>query len=104
LYARQWEKPDGMSAQEVVDLIKNETGVELSWRTIQQKVKDGNVGTSPLQRGAKGNIPERHYRNLCIAYESYVTINQLNGKLHACRPKRVGPLVHKVIYGANNGD
>jgi hypothetical protein len=34
LYARQREKPDGMSAQEVVDLIKNETGVELSRRMI----------------------------------------------------------------------
>jgi hypothetical protein len=49
LYARQQEKSDGMPAQSVVDLIKNETGVELSRRTIQQKVKDGNVGMSPLQ-------------------------------------------------------
>jgi hypothetical protein len=32
-------------------------------------------------------------------------INQeLNRKLRACRPKRVGPLVHKVIYGADDGD
>jgi hypothetical protein len=104
LYARQREKPDRMSAQSVVDLIKNETGVELSRRTIQQKVKDGKVGMLPLRRGPKGNIPECHYRNLCIAYESYVAINQLNRKLRACRPKQVGPLVHKVIYGADDGD
>ena len=58
----------------------------------------------PLQQGPKGNIPEHHYHNLCIAYKSYVTINQLNGELCVCHLKQVGPLVHKVIYGTNNGD
>jgi len=28
-----------------------------------------------------------------------VTINQLNEMMRACRPKRVGPLVNKVIHG-----
>ncbi len=35
LYARQREKPDRMSAQSVVNLIKSETGVEFSWCTTQ---------------------------------------------------------------------
>jgi hypothetical protein len=104
IYDRERQKPDGMSAQSVVDLIKNETGVELSRRTIQQKVNDGNVGTSPLRRGPKVYIPKRQHRNLCIAYKSFVTINQLNGQLRVCRPKRDGPLVNKVIYGTINED
>ena len=103
IYDRKQQKPDGMSAQTVISLIKNELGVQLSWQTIQQKVKDGNVGMLPLQQGPKRNIPNSHYRNLCMAYKSFMTINQLNGALHVCCPKQVGPLVHKVIYGANDG-
>jgi hypothetical protein len=70
-----------MSAQTVINLIKNESGVQLSQRTIQQKVKDRNVGTLPLRQGPKGNIPDHDYRNLCMAYELFVTINQLNWAL-----------------------
>ena len=56
-----------------------------------------------MRQGPKGNIPKRHYCNLCIAYESFVTINQLNSQLRVCHPKRVGPLVNKVIYDMNDG-
>jgi hypothetical protein len=94
-----------MSAREVVNLVERDSGIKLSQRSIQKKVRDGNIGMSPLQRGPKGFIPDRHYQNLCIAYESFVSINQLNGKLRACRPKRVGPFLHRVIYGdASDGD
>jgi hypothetical protein len=85
MYSRQREKPDGMSAREVVNLIERDSGIKLSERSIQQKVRDGNIGTSPLRRGPKGFIPDRHYQNLCIAYESFVSINQLNGKLRTGR-------------------
>jgi hypothetical protein len=105
MYSCQQEKPDGMSAREVVNLIERDLGIKLSECSIQQKVRDGNIETSPLQRGPKGFIPDCHYQNLCIAYESFVSINQLNGKLCTCRPKRVGPLLHRVIYGdASNGN
>ena len=88
-----------MSARAVVDTIEKDTGVRLCVRTNQKKVSAGNIGTSPLQRGPKGCIPDLHYLSLCLAYESFVTINQLNGTMRACRPKRIGPLVHKVIHG-----
>jgi hypothetical protein len=103
IYDRKQKKPDGMSAQTVVDLIKNELGVQLSKQTIQQKVKDRNVGMLPLRGGSKGNIPEHHYHNLCMAYKLFPTINQLNGALRVCRPQQVGPLVQKVIIGENGG-
>ena len=99
MYDRERQKEDGMSARAVVECIENDTGVKLSIRTIQKKVHAGDVGTSPLRRGPKGNIPDHLYRNLCIAYESFVVINQINGTMHMCRPKRVGPLLRQVIYG-----
>jgi hypothetical protein len=100
MYHRERQKTDGgMSAQEVADKIEEDTGVKVSKRTIQHKVKNGNVGTSPLRRGPKGNIPDRSYRDLCLAYESYITIQQLKGAMRNCRPKRVGPLLQKTIFG-----
>ncbi len=75
------KKDDGMSARAVVDLIRVHTGVELCVRTIQKKVKEGEIGCSPLRRGLKGNIPECHYNNLLMAFESFVRINQINGNV-----------------------
>jgi hypothetical protein len=103
IYDCERKKPDRMSAQTVVNLIKNEFGVQLSKQTIQQKVKDCNVGTSPLRQGPKGNIPKHHYHNLCMAYKLFLTINQINGTLRMCHPQQVGSLVHKVIFGENDG-
>ena len=85
MYDRERQnKKGGMSARAVAELVEKDCGVKISARTIQQKVKEGNVGVSPLRRGPKGNIPDRSYQNLCLAYESYVTINQINGTMRNC--------------------
>jgi hypothetical protein len=81
VYVREKGKDDGMPARIVADLISNDCGISLCPRTIQKKVKAGNIRYSPLRRGPKGNIPEPHYKNLCAAYESFVTINQINGNI-----------------------
>ena len=78
-----WEKgkDDGMSARIVAGLIRNDFEISLCPRTIQKKVKEDEIGCSPLRRGPKGNIPELHYKNLCAAYESFVMINQIKGNM-----------------------
>ena len=82
LYDSKRKKGDGgMSARAVADLIRSDTHVQLCFRTIQKKVKEGEIGTSLLRQGRHGNIPERHYTNLCMAFKSFVTINQLNGNV-----------------------
>ncbi len=103
IYDCEQKKPDGMSDQTVIDIIKNESGVQLSWQTIQKKVKDRDVRTLTLRQGPKGNTPNQDYCNLCTVYKLFVTINQLNVALCMCRPQQVCPLVHKVIFGENNG-
>ena len=103
VYAREKGKDDGLSARKVADMIKNDCGIDLCPRTIQKKVKEGEIGCSPLRRGPKGNIPELHYRNLCTAFESFVTINQLNGNMRVCSVKKYGPLIFKVAYGGHEG-
>jgi hypothetical protein len=66
-------------------------------------VKEGKIGCSPLRCGPKGNIPELLYKNLCTAFESFVTINQLNRNMRMCSAKKYGPLIFKVVYGDHEG-
>jgi len=103
VYVREKGKDDGLSARKVANMIKNDCGIDLCPRTIQKKVKEGEIGCSPLRRGPKGNIPELHYKNLCTAFESFVTINQLNGNMRLCSAKKYGPLIFKVAYGDHEG-
>jgi hypothetical protein len=86
-----------MSASSVSKMIKKEFNVHITPRTIQRKVKNGNIGTLPIRRGLKGNIPKRHYRNLLVAFKSFVTISQLNGGMHECRHKPLAMKFSKVI-------
>jgi hypothetical protein len=99
VYAREKGKEKGgMSAQSVVELIAKEFKVNLSARTIQRKVKSGDIGSSPVRHGPKGSIPELHYKNLAMAFESNVTINQINGVICECRHKKLFKRVQKVLH------
>ena len=77
-----------------------------SERTIQNYYKDGRVGTSPLKRGAKGDIADHIFKTLVTTLESFVTINQLNGKggeniyakLRARVNRAVGKEVKKMCF------
>ncbi len=89
VYAREKEKTDGKLAQHVVNLIAKEFKVNLSARTIQRKVKNGEIGTTPVQCSPQGGIPENHYRNLLMAFESFVQISQKNGAVHECTHKKL---------------
>jgi hypothetical protein len=63
VYMREKAKKGRMSALSVSKMIKKEFNVNLSVQTIQRQVKSGNIGTSPIRCGPKGNIPERHNCN-----------------------------------------
>ncbi len=93
-----------MSAWAVVELIRIDSHVQLCARKIQQKVKKGEIGCSLLRQGTKGNIPELHYKNLCMTFESFICINQLNGNVQVLSKKWLGPIAKKVIYGKKQQD
>ena len=57
VYVREKGKDDGMSARIVADLIRNDCGISLCPRTIQKKVKAGEIRYSPLRRGPKEEHP-----------------------------------------------
>jgi hypothetical protein len=97
VYAWEKGKGDGMSGRTVAELIRNNCGISLCPRTIQKKVKEGKIRCLPLRRGPKGNIPELQYNNLSAAFESFVTINQINGNMRMCSGKKCGPLIFKYM-------
>jgi hypothetical protein len=104
MYAQKKEKGKmGMSARNVTELIRNEFKVNLCPQTIQKKVKEGNIGCLLLRRGPQGYIPEQHYSNLCLAFESFICINQINGMVRELEAKKVGPRLHNVIYSNKEG-
>ena len=57
VYVREKGKDDGMPARIVADLIRNDCGISLCPRTIQKKVKAGEIRYSPLRRGPKEEHP-----------------------------------------------
>jgi hypothetical protein len=75
--------PEGLIGL-VMELINNQFNQIITAQTIQQNVKDGRIGSSPMQPGPKGGIPEIHYKNLLMAFESFVAINHLNGMSREC--------------------
>ena len=80
-----------MGAAKISELAKEEfDGVGPSERTIQNYYKDGRVGTSPLKRGAKGDIVENIFKTLVTVFESFVTINKLNGMGGRIRMQKLG--------------
>ena len=98
VYSREKEKKGGMSAQDVSDLIKNQIKESISAQMIQRNVKNGQVGSSPIRRGPKGSIPEINYKNLLMAFKSFVVINHLNGMVRETRHKKLALRVHQVLH------
>jgi hypothetical protein len=78
-YAREKEKPDGLSSYVISKKVKVKfDGVGPSAQTLQRYANDDITGVLPLKPGIKSDIPKSLYKSLCIAFESYVCINQLN--------------------------
>jgi hypothetical protein len=97
-YAREKAKGKGaLLAKGVCRLIKEAFKVDLCPRTIQKIVKSGDIGLSLLRRGPKGMMDKLHFKNLCIAAESYVVINQNSGNLHECTFRKLCAHIEKVV-------
>jgi hypothetical protein len=93
------QKKGGLSGKCVTELIKNEFKVELCTRSVQKYMKNGCIGVSPQKRGLKGKIDKLYYKNLCLAFESFIVINQNNGDARIQTYKKLWKFMQKVVYG-----
>ncbi len=80
LYQAEKAKTKGLSASMVSDMMFNKYDIKICNRKIQRYVKKNIVGASPVRRGPQGNVKPVVYKNLCMAFESYLRINQINAR------------------------
>ena len=84
LYAAEVQKKKegkpSIGAAAVEKKVKAEYGHGPSKKTILREVREGRAGFSPKRKGPSGSMSPFVFNTLCIAFESYVNIKQLNGR------------------------
>jgi hypothetical protein len=73
------DKPS-IGAAAVEKKVKAKYGHGPSKKTILREVREGRAGFSPKKKGPSGSTSLFVFNTLCIAFESYVNIKQLNGR------------------------
>ena len=98
-YGRELEKgSDGLSSYEISKKVKREfDGVGPAPRTIQRYSQKGIVGHSPLKPGVLSTVPKWAYNSLCVAFESYVRINQLNRRDDVLTLKKLSAAINETL-------
>jgi hypothetical protein len=80
-YARERNIPGGLSSYQIEKKVKQEySGVGPHATTICRYVNTILQGFSPLKIGVRGDVPSSSFQLLCLAFESYVWIMQINSK------------------------
>ena len=87
LYYEELQKPEAeerKSAYSIEKDVKQQfDGVGPSARTITRYVNENClVNASPVKRGNPGYLPAWAFESLCVALESYISINQVNANCH----------------------
>jgi hypothetical protein len=97
LYASDKTKPRGavgkLSANKVSELIQKEHKIRIAPRTIQQEVKDGRAGLSPVKQGRPSNIPDETFDHMADAFGSFIRIQQLNGQSAKVSRKKLKEII-----------
>ncbi len=103
-YAIKWFAKDklkgmkiGLSASKICKVINNECNTNLHSWTVQQQVKEGMICESLIKNGAPVKIPHTLFTPLCQAFETYVKVNQFNGKGGNNVQKKFAMLLNQVI-------
>ena len=101
-YARKSKKPDGLSSYEIAEKVRKEfDGVGPHAATIRKYVNANLQGMSPLKCGVKGDVPAWAFKALCLAFESYVRIQQLNSRQNEITYKKLAVAKWREICTSN---
>jgi len=79
--AKEKNKTGGLSSLQIEAKVKKEfDGVGPHTATIRGYVNVNIAGMSPLKIGVKGGVPACEFKLLCIAFESFLRIQQINSR------------------------
>ena len=56
IYNSELQKPEGLSAKQVSQLVLGEFGVEIKPHTIQRAIQECRIGVSPKKMGPQGYL------------------------------------------------
>ena len=97
-YARERNIPGGLSSYQIEKKVKQEySGVGPHATTIRRYVNANLQGFSPLKIGVRGDIPSSSFQSLCLAFESYVRIMQINSKEGEITFKKLSAKINAVL-------
>jgi hypothetical protein len=70
-----------LSSRQIKKKVKKEyNGIGPCHTTIRRYVNANIVGMSPLKHDVKGDMPPCAFKLLCVAFESFVCIQQINSR------------------------
>jgi hypothetical protein len=88
----------GLSLYQIAKKVKREyDGVGLHPATIWKYVNANISGVSPLKPGVKGDVPDCTFKSLCIAFESYIHIQQINSRQGELTYKKLAVRINHVL-------
>ena len=108
MYYDELQKPEGevkLSAREIEKVVRKRfNGVGPSARTITRYVNEYSlVNSSPVRRGNPGLLPFWVFESLCVALESFISINQVNQNCQANTKKNLSARVNAVFGREETG-
>jgi hypothetical protein len=97
-YGQEKDKPGGLSSRQIEKKVKKEyNGVGPCHTTIWRYANANIAGMSPLKHGVKGDVPPCVFKLLCIAFESFVCIQQINSCQGAITYKKIMARINKLL-------
>jgi hypothetical protein len=97
-YTRELKKPNGKSSYKIARLVQAKyDGVGPHAATIWRYVNANLVRMSPLKPGVKGDVPAWAFKSLCVAFESYIRICQINSKMGEISYKKLAMCINTVL-------
>ncbi len=97
-YAFKSQKPNGLSSYQIAIKVKKEfDGVGSHGATIWKYFNAHLEGMSPLKCGVKGDVPAWAFKSLCLTFESYVCIQQLNSHQGEITYKKLAVKINQVL-------
>ncbi len=97
-YAQEKDKPGGLLLRQIEKKVKKEyNGIGPCHTIIWHYVNANIAGMSPLKHGVKGDVPPYAFKLLCVAFESFVCIQQINFCQGKITFKKVAARINKLL-------
>ncbi len=98
-YMQEKNKPGGLSLLQIEAKVKKEfNGVRPHAATIRRYVNVNIAGMFPLKIRVNGDVPTCMFNLLCVAFESFVHIQQINSRQGKITYKKLVARINALLH------